>query len=102
MFLFQGVKHLAAPPTLSEILHSNLRSDSETKLDELKKIESNEQEENEEKNKGLKRKFDPADSSDDQENDSHEENEQIPNDKKLKRAKNVSLNYMHVLCKTNY
>lgn len=59
----------------------------QTKLKEAEceEKESKEQQTEEETNKGVKRKFDPNESSD----DAQKEKEPIPKDKKMKKAKNV-------------
>ncbi|KAK2648297.1 hypothetical protein Ddye_015786 [Dipteronia dyeriana] len=73
----QGARGLAEPPTLTEIFQTNL----------------NKSEGKEETNKGLKRKCDSNESSDDQgEEDSHMEKEQSPKDKRtMKKAKNLAI-----------
>lgn len=69
---------------MTDIFHCNLKN-SESKEEEV--IEKKESEE--ESNKGLKRRFDPNECTENQEGDSSKENEQSPKDGKLKRAKNV-------------
>ncbi|XP_012092248.1 uncharacterized protein LOC105649997 isoform X2 [Jatropha curcas] len=76
----QGARYLSEPPTLSEILHSNLKN-SDNKQEGLEK----EQNEKGGESKGSKRKFDQTDSSEDHRNESLKENEQSPKDKKLKK-----------------
>ncbi|KAG8663395.1 hypothetical protein MANES_01G207700v8 [Manihot esculenta] len=92
----QGTRCLAEPPTLREIFHGNINN-SEIKQEGL------ENEQNESKleegnnsvdqgNKGSKRKFEQTDdSSADQGNSSHKENEQSPKDKQMKKAKNLAV-----------
>lgn len=78
----QGVRELAKPPTLSEILHSNL------KAEEIQR-QQKEEEEEEEESKGKKRKHE---SDDELKDDSSNEDEKRPKEGKImKRAKNVSL-----------
>ncbi|KAL9395845.1 hypothetical protein Peur_010098 [Populus x canadensis] len=81
----QGARHLAEPPTLREIFHSVLE-DSEIKREDEEKLQNEE-----EGKKVLKRKFDPEDRSEDQENDFHKGNEQCLENKRLKRAKNLAV-----------
>lgn len=76
----QGVRELAKPPTLSEILHSNLKAEE---------IQRQQNEEEEEESKGKKRKHETDDELKD---DSSNEDEKRPKvGKIMKRAKNVSL-----------
>jgi len=88
---FQGARYLAEPPTLREIFHSRLENSEFRREDvEKEKIEEG-------KKTRLKRKFDPDDRSEDQGNDFHKENEQCPEDKKLKKAKNVGFSLSAIL-----
>jgi hypothetical protein len=85
---FQGARHLAEPPTLREIFHSVLE-DPEIKREDEEKLQNEE-----EGKKVLKRKFDPDERSEDQENDFHKGNEQCLENKRLKRAKNVGFSFL--------
>ncbi|XP_022758216.1 uncharacterized protein LOC111305192 isoform X2 [Durio zibethinus] len=83
----QGDRELAKPPTLTDILHSNLKN-SETKEEDPK------QKRVEEGGKiGLKRKFDSSQCSDENKGDeSQKETEQSPKNKKMmKKAKNLAI-----------
>ncbi|KAG5405164.1 hypothetical protein IGI04_011283 [Brassica rapa subsp. trilocularis] len=76
----QGVRELAKPPTLSEILHSNLKAD---------KIQQEQREEEEEESKGKKRKHE---SDAEVQEDSSDEDEKRPKERKImKRAKNIAI-----------
>ncbi|KAJ8899314.1 hypothetical protein K2173_018288 [Erythroxylum novogranatense] len=90
----QGARTLAAPPTLNQIFHFNIKS-SETKQDDSEKQQSEENEEK--KNTGLKRKFDSSDAGVDQGNDPQKENEQSSKDRKLIKAKNVDFSFLYAL-----
>ncbi|KAJ0250155.1 hypothetical protein HA466_0143410 [Hirschfeldia incana] len=73
----QGVRELAKPPTLSEILHSNLKADQ---------IQHQEEEE---ESKGKKRKHE---SDAELKEDSSDEDEKRPKERKImKRAKNIAI-----------
>ncbi|CAH8356860.1 unnamed protein product [Eruca vesicaria subsp. sativa] len=77
----QGVRELAKPPTLSEILHSKLKSDQIQQ-------QQTEQEE-EEESKGKKRKHE---SDAELKEDSSDEDEKKPKERKImKRAKNIAI-----------
>ncbi|KAI9180023.1 hypothetical protein LWI28_000394 [Acer negundo] len=72
----QGARGLAEPPTLNEIFQTN--------LNKSEGLEQNQQE----TNKGLKRKFESNESSDDQgEEDSHKEKDK----RMMKKAKNLAI-----------
>ncbi|CAF1702688.1 hypothetical protein HID58_053044 [Brassica napus] len=76
----QGVRELAKPPTLSEIFHSNLKADQ---------IQQQREEEEEEESKGKKRKHD---SDAEFKEDSSDEDEKRPKERKImKRAKNIAI-----------
>ncbi|XP_013626214.1 PREDICTED: unconventional myosin-X [Brassica oleracea var. oleracea] len=78
----QGVRELAKPPTLSEILHSNLKADKIHQQQQRK-------EEEEEESKGKKRKHD---SDAEFKEDSSDEDEKRPKERKtMKRAKNIAI-----------
>ncbi|XP_010422534.1 PREDICTED: FK506-binding protein 5-like [Camelina sativa] len=78
----QGVRELAKPPTLSEILHSNLKADQIQR-------QQKEEEEEEEESKGTKRKHE---SDVEEKDDSSNEEEKRPKDRKImKRAKNIAI-----------
>ena len=83
----QGAKDLARPPTLSDVLHSSLehaKRNQNSSKDEDEKEEDDDQ--NLESNKrGLKRKLDPEEVSDEQQKEFG----------KLNRAKNVSTETMY-------
>ncbi|CAN6693935.1 unnamed protein product [Malus baccata var. baccata] len=84
----QGANGLAKPPTLTEIFHNHL-SNSEKKSREK---DSEEQQNAEDSNVGLKRKFDDSHCSEEQGDESQKENEQqVPRDRKLKKAKNLAI-----------
>lgn len=78
VFLFnQGVRELAKPPSLSEILHLNLKADQIQR----------QQNEEEEESKGTKRKHE---SDIEQKEDSSNEGEKRPKERKImNKAKNV-------------
>ncbi|XP_010430378.1 PREDICTED: FK506-binding protein 5-like [Camelina sativa] len=79
----QGVRELAKPPTLSEILHSNLQAD------QIQRQQKEEEEEEEEESKGTKRKHE---SDVEEKDDSSNEEEKRPKDRKImKRAKNIAI-----------
>ncbi|KAF3549063.1 hypothetical protein DY000_02003261 [Brassica cretica] len=79
----QGVRELAKPPTLSEILHSNL------KADQIQQQQQQREEEEEEESKGKKRKHD---SDAEFKEDSSDEDEKRPKERKImKRAKNIAI-----------
>ncbi|ESQ37957.1 hypothetical protein EUTSA_v10028780mg [Eutrema salsugineum] len=81
----QGVRELAKPPTLSEILHSNLKADQ---MQRQQKEE--EEEEDEDENKGKKRKHESD--VEQKEDSSNEEDEKRPKERKImKRAKNIAI-----------
>ncbi|KAK3193799.1 hypothetical protein Dsin_025109 [Dipteronia sinensis] len=84
----QGARGLAEPPTLTEIFQTNLN-----KSEGLEEDDSRKQQNQQQTNKGLKRKFDSNESSDDQgEEDPHKEKEPSPKDKRMmKRAKNLAI-----------
>ncbi|KAL1225099.1 hypothetical protein V5N11_033515 [Cardamine amara subsp. amara] len=76
----QGVRELSKPPTLSEILHSNLKADH---------IQQQLKEEEEDESKGKKRKHE---SDVEQNEDSSNEEEKRPKERKImKRAKNIAI-----------
>ncbi|KAL0712142.1 hypothetical protein Bca4012_019120 [Brassica carinata] len=78
----QGVRELAKPPTLSEILHSNLKADQMQQ-------QQREEEEEEEETKGKKRKHD---SDAELKEGSSDEDEKRPKERKImKRAKNIAI-----------
>ncbi|CAH2071888.1 unnamed protein product [Thlaspi arvense] len=82
----QGVRELAKPPTLSEILHSNLTVDQ---MQPQQKEDEEEKEEEEEESKGKKRKHE---SDVEQKEDSSDEDEKRPKERKtMKRAKNIAI-----------
>ncbi|KAJ4870513.1 hypothetical protein Rs2_09290 [Raphanus sativus] len=77
----QGVRELAKPPTLSEILHSNLKADQ---------IQHQEEEGEEEESKGKKRKHESD--AELKEDSSDESDEKRPKERKImKRAKNIAI-----------
>lgn len=80
---FQGARSLAKPPTLTDIFHCNLEK-SKGREEDPKKEDSDEQ-----SKKGLKRKLDGNEGSEGQEGNSHRENEQSPEEGKMKKARNV-------------
>lgn len=84
---FQGARSLAKPPTLTDIFHCNLEK-SIGKEEDTKKEDSEE-----ERKRGLKRKLNGNEGSEDQGGDSQGENEQSPEEGKLKKAKNVGCFY---------
>ncbi|KAG7553174.1 hypothetical protein ISN45_Aa06g037300 [Arabidopsis thaliana x Arabidopsis arenosa] len=74
----QGVRELAKPPSLSEILHSNLRADQIQR-----------QQKEEEESKGTKRKHE---SDIEQKEDSSNEEEKRPKERKImNKAKNIAI-----------
>ncbi|EOA21020.1 hypothetical protein CARUB_v10001354mg [Capsella rubella] len=84
----QGVRELAKPPTLSEILHSNLKAD-QIQRQQKEQVEEEEEEEKEEESKGTKRKHE---SDVEQTEDSSNEDEKRPKDRKImKKAKNIAI-----------
>ncbi|KAK2976285.1 hypothetical protein RJ640_019768 [Escallonia rubra] len=78
----QGARELCGPPTLSEIVHSTLEKD--------KSKEKESEEESEEGHRGIKRKFDSQECSDEEKEESEEENGQKELGK-LKKAKNLAM-----------
>ncbi|KAK4789178.1 hypothetical protein SAY86_020497 [Trapa natans] len=80
----QGARDLGKPPTLTDILKSNLRSKED---DQVVK----ENVEKEEGTKCLKRKFDSSDDPDDQQAHSVEKVAQDPAMTRMKRAKNLAV-----------
>ncbi|KAJ0054403.1 hypothetical protein Pint_03334 [Pistacia integerrima] len=84
----QGARDLAKPPTLTEIFHAKIKEA------ECKEEESREQQNQEETNKGVKRKFDPNESSE----DPQKEKEPSPKDKRMKKTKNVGFFFPFSQC----
>lgn len=91
---FQGAKDLAKPPTLTDIFHSNLKNS------ESKEEDSTRQQHQEENKKGVKRKFDSNESSDDHGHDFQKEIIPSPKDKKMNKAKNVGFLFSLFCCIT--
>lgn len=89
LYIIQGAKNLAKPPTLTEMLHATLEK-AETE-DSLSKEEKKDEEDNEAEKRGLKRKLDLKQNSDDQEGEVDSKgNGNGPNEmEKIKKAKNV-------------
>ncbi|GLT52743.1 hypothetical protein SLA2020_260650 [Shorea laevis] len=81
----QGARDLAKPPTLTDILHSHMKNTEDK--EEGSKLKQDE----EEKKKGVKRKFDPSECSDDKGDDSEKENEKNPKTMTMKKAKNLAI-----------
>ncbi|CAN8247983.1 unnamed protein product [Cochlearia groenlandica] len=83
----QGVRELAKPPSLSEILHSTLKADHMLSQDKDKEGEKEEEveEEEEEESKGKKRKHHSDEDS------SNEEEKRPEESKVMKRAKNIAM-----------
>ncbi|CAE6139555.1 unnamed protein product [Arabidopsis arenosa] len=78
----QGVRELAKPPSLSEILHSNLKAEQIQR-------QQKEEEEEEEESKGTKRKHE---SDVEQIEDSSNEEEKRPKERKImNKAKNIAI-----------
>ncbi|TXG63644.1 hypothetical protein EZV62_010638 [Acer yangbiense] len=78
----QGARGLAEPPTLTEIFQTKLNKSEGLEEDDSR------QQNQQETNKGLKRKFDSNESSDDQgEEDSHKEKDK----RMMKKAKNLAI-----------
>lgn len=92
----QGARNLAKPPTLTEILHCTMEK-AKSGEDQSKdgKHEGDEgKEESEDGNRGLKRKLDSEESSEDpqQDDDTKKENGQVPKELgKFKKAKNLAI-----------
>ncbi|KAK3023100.1 hypothetical protein RJ639_043115 [Escallonia herrerae] len=78
----QGARELGGPPTLSEIVNSTLEKD--------KSKEKESEEESEEGHRGIKRKFDSQECSDEEKEESQEANGQKEL-AKLKKAKNLAM-----------
>ncbi|KAL3621608.1 hypothetical protein CASFOL_036520 [Castilleja foliolosa] len=92
-----GAKDLAKPPTLTDILHATLEKakTEENSSKEEHKSESEEEEEEENGNeadkRGMKRKLDSKECTDDEE-DSRNAKENGPNElEKIKKAKNIAI-----------
>ncbi|KAK4758669.1 hypothetical protein SAY87_019970 [Trapa incisa] len=81
----QGARDLAKPPTLTDILQSNLRS-KESHQVAKENVGKEEQD-----TKCLKRKFDATDDPDDQQTNSDEQAAGDPIMAKMKRAKNLAI-----------
>ncbi|GLU07541.1 hypothetical protein SLE2022_244960 [Rubroshorea leprosula] len=81
----QGARDLAKPPTLTDILHSHMKNTED------KEEGSKQKQDEEEKKKGVKRKFDPSECSDDKGDDSEKENEKNPKTMTMKKAKNLAI-----------
>ncbi|KAL3647884.1 hypothetical protein CASFOL_008852 [Castilleja foliolosa] len=88
----QGAKDLAKPPTLTDILHATLeKAKTEEISKEESKSETEEEKENEADKRGMKRKSDCKECTDD-EGDSRKANDEGPNEfEKIKRAKNIAI-----------
>lgn len=81
----QGARSLAKPPTLTDIFHCNLEKSKG------KEEVSEKEDDDEESKRGLKRKLDGNEGSEDQGGNSQRENEQSPGEGKLKKAKNLAI-----------
>lgn len=89
---WQGARDLAKPPTLTEILQCTLEKAKSKSEEESPMEREDEYEDAEEGKRGLKRKFDPQECSEDQENDTKKEHLKSPKELgKLNKAKNVGI-----------
>ncbi|CAA0828107.1 Unknown protein [Striga hermonthica] len=92
----QGARDLAKPPTLTEILHAtleNARTEEGISKEEINKDETEEEDDNEADKRGLKRKLDTNQCTENQDEVGLLEAEQkIPNElEKIKRAKSIAI-----------
>ncbi|KAL3644867.1 hypothetical protein CASFOL_010047 [Castilleja foliolosa] len=89
-----GAKDLAKPPTLTDILHATLekaKTEENSSRDEHKSEIEEEENENEADKRGMKRKLDSKECTDDEE-DSCNAKEKGPNElEKIKKAKNIAI-----------
>ncbi|XP_054787962.1 uncharacterized protein LOC129293866 [Prosopis cineraria] len=81
----QGARELGQPPRLTDILQ-NKHNEVESK-----EGEAEEEKKEEESKKGIKRKYDPSELSEDTVDDSQKANEEINRNKNLKKAKNLAV-----------
>lgn len=88
-YILKGARNLAKPPTLSGILHATLEKarNDEKSVEEESKVEQK-QEDGHVDARGLKRKLDSGESSDDQEEEKSQKGTKEM--KNIKKAKNVS------------
>lgn len=99
---FQGARDLAKPPTLTEIVHATLekaKTEESLSKEENKDEQQEEEEDNEVDTRGLKRKLDPKECTEDQGEDSHKaKGKGRPNEmEKVKKAKNVGTLFGNLL-----